>query len=585
MQISLTRDTTLEAQPIDRNNERGAALLTVLLFSVLLLSAGGALIMTTALSATNSFDATAETQAYYAAEAGMQATLFVLRGNAPPNPLFDTSSPTAAANKLTFRKAVTLSSSNYAGDTATSARLSRWLNYNVATPAGSAIALTSPYSPLSGMAYSTVVEDPDNTANVTYSTLGSFGTDSPSSGSVSYQFGSGANRVTVTYSPQASRAISAGGTTLGTFSIGSVNGTPPIATDPKSTFVITIRQVTSSGTNDVPVRCTIAMSGANAITVTFQDPSPTTNNVLGVTYVHAASTIINANGSFSFPVTVTPPEPTRLKVTVFGHGPRGAKKQMHMLVSRFAMELTANATITIRGADAGDAMPLFTVGSSHPFGYSGFDNSGGQNLPAFVVTNDADLALVQTTITGQPVTGSPTAAIKAPLSDLPLFMQTAQGAREGLAVLRELAKNQYWPLEPIADRSPDTDRYFPSGTTPSTFGSTANPLTTFVDGDCALPPGGGAGLLIVTGVLDMRGSADFKGLILALGAGRVLRNGGGSDITLGAMYVGRFGDSGGFLAPSFDANGAGASQLDYDSKWLEKALMSAGPGVRGVSEY
>src|SRR6266699_3565784 len=92
MQILSTANASRQSSPGDRANERGAALITVLLFSMLLLATGGALIMTTALSATGAVDASAETQAYYAAEAGTQATLAVLRGNVAPNPLFDTSS-------------------------------------------------------------------------------------------------------------------------------------------------------------------------------------------------------------------------------------------------------------------------------------------------------------------------------------------------------------------------------------------------------------------------------------------------------------------------------------------------------------
>src|ERR687884_2207814 len=99
--ISTPSDT---ASP--RRNERGAALVSVLLISMLLLAAGGALILTTAMSATNSIDSTAESQAYYAAQAGLQATLNVLRGNVAPNPLIDTSSSSAPDNAISFRKAV-----------------------------------------------------------------------------------------------------------------------------------------------------------------------------------------------------------------------------------------------------------------------------------------------------------------------------------------------------------------------------------------------------------------------------------------------------------------------------------------------
>ena len=258
---------------------------------------------------------------------------------------------------------------------------------------------------------------------------------------------------------------------------------------------------------------------------------------------------------------------------------------MHMLVSRYSFDFKANAAITIRGADPtplGIPMTSFSVGSSDPYGYTGMDHAGGGGLPAFVVTNDSDLSLVNTVITGQPVTGTPTAARKASLSELPIFLQTAQGARDTLNVFRDMAQHQYWP---VGTTGANNDRYFPAGTTPNTFGSISSPLFTFVDGDCALPPGGGAGLLVVTGVLDLRGSADFKGVILALGAGQVLRNGGGSDTTLGALDIASFGPTGDFLQPSFNSNGSGASQLDYDSKWVDRALASVGPGVKAVSEY
>jgi hypothetical protein len=77
--------------------ERGAALVTALLLSTLLLAAGGTLVLTTALTGTNAVDSTSEMQAYYAAEAGVARTLNVLRGNVQSNP---------AGTKATFRNVV-----------------------------------------------------------------------------------------------------------------------------------------------------------------------------------------------------------------------------------------------------------------------------------------------------------------------------------------------------------------------------------------------------------------------------------------------------------------------------------------------
>jgi hypothetical protein len=70
-----------------------------------------------------------------------------------------------------------------------------------------------------------------------------------------------------------------------------------------------------------------------------------------------------------------------------------------------------------------------------------------------------------------------------------------------------------------------------------------------------------------------------------LGTGQLLRNGGGNGVTLGAVFVASFASTGNFLAPSFDSNGSGTSDVIYDSKWIDTALMTSGPSVRGLSEY
>ncbi|HEX7314308.1 MAG TPA: hypothetical protein VF297_10315 [Pyrinomonadaceae bacterium] len=68
-----------------RRGERGAALVMSLLVAMLLLAAGGALIATAGMTVSNAADATAEAQAYYAADAGLQAALTVLRRNRASN--------------------------------------------------------------------------------------------------------------------------------------------------------------------------------------------------------------------------------------------------------------------------------------------------------------------------------------------------------------------------------------------------------------------------------------------------------------------------------------------------------------------
>src|SRR5215217_5430333 len=69
-----------------RPGERGAALITAVLLSLLLLAAGGTLILTATMTSITAQDSTAEMQAYYAAEAGVARALEVLRGNVESTP-------------------------------------------------------------------------------------------------------------------------------------------------------------------------------------------------------------------------------------------------------------------------------------------------------------------------------------------------------------------------------------------------------------------------------------------------------------------------------------------------------------------
>src|SRR5713101_2085160 len=128
--------------PEMRKNERGAALITTLLIATLLLVAGGALIQVTSMSAANAIDATAETQAYYGAEAALQAALNALRGNAAHTG----SALPSGMTTINFRNAVIAGSSNDCpnganGDPSAVARLSRWLPYSDRQTAGTRVTV------------------------------------------------------------------------------------------------------------------------------------------------------------------------------------------------------------------------------------------------------------------------------------------------------------------------------------------------------------------------------------------------------------------------------------------------------------
>ncbi len=125
-------------------NERGAALITSLLVVTVLLAASGALIQITSMTSRNVIDSTAETQAYYGAEAGLQAALNALRGNTAPSA---TAMPTGMT-RISFRNAVTPTRSNdcpsgTGGDPTLVARLSRWLPYSDRRTANTHVVVAS----------------------------------------------------------------------------------------------------------------------------------------------------------------------------------------------------------------------------------------------------------------------------------------------------------------------------------------------------------------------------------------------------------------------------------------------------------
>lgn len=553
--------------------ERGAALITMLLMSALLLTAGGALILTTAMSAANAHDSTAETQAYYAAEAGLQATLNVLRGNVSPS--------------ISYRDAVTPATSNATNDPATTqanpiARLSKWLAYD-ATVTGR-VPLTTPYSTLSGSAYNAVLTDPDNSAQITFSTSGIF-PDSTCASKQSIQFtntgtisscSNGGNKASVTYTPQPTTTVNAYpsiASMLGSFTTDSKGAGAII---PAGTpFTLTINQ-TAPWTATIIINCTVGSttaltSSSSTVDVDFKAIS---YSVQGTLFTFASNPLrLNApdDGVKNVNVTVVAPQPRRILVRVNGYGPRGARKQMEMMVGRFLFDYWPSGLIAIRSADDNITPMVFNAGSSAVYTYSGNAPTGGQRIPAIAVTSTVDYNLISAIgATGQ-VTGNP-AAMKVPVSSLVPFLQTADEARRTLNKLESAAKVQ--------------DRYFTNASPPPDYGTPANPKFTFMDGNAT--PDGGAGLLVCTGTVTLNGNDAFKGLMLVLGEGSIIRDGGGNGASLGAFALAKLdrADWGeGFLAPSFIAKGSGTSSVTFDPSWVEKALLSASRYSIGVSEY
>jgi hypothetical protein len=604
------KKTLPETLVAGRARERGAALVIALLLSLLLLLVGGALITSTMMSATNMLDATPEVQAYYGAEAGLQAALYALRGNSAPSPLFvaNPAGGVADGNKLDFRGAITPSISNLSTDPTTAsfpARLSRWLPYSY-TPAGGAYADRVPITPgaynaMNGIAYSLSVRDRDNSQIVTYSTTGTF-----NGGGTSVTFGSGANTVVVSYTPQPTTTITAIpsiSSGFGSFTV-TRNGTG--ASAPSGTTINIKINVSAPYQGYIIMGGNIsgsATAASSSLKITFSNVSA---RVRGTLFTLSANPF-SMSGPFggastlTFPVqaTVTAPEPEHLLVTSTGYGPRGARKVLTMEVSRFVYDIRPPAPVVIRGSDTAGDITTFDLGSSNAKFYSGKDASNIQTqLPTVAISlqdwtsiynglgkgstvvdpkmSILDLDAVPNpwpaTLTPVPsATGMPRTP---PSAQTPDFLQAADAARTFLNELQSTAQNSsryYTTLNGYADATND-------------LAGVNSPAFTFVDGDCTLS--GGSGLLVVTGTLTMTGNDDFRGIVLVLGNGAVVRSGTGNGNVYGAWLVAKFPrtGTGGFTAPSFNVSGGGNGSFQFDTKAVDDALRTLGMRVVGVAE-
>jgi len=584
----LLKRKTLEFEAIEGlRGERGAALITVLFISALVLTLASALILTTSMSTTNAVSATDEVQAYYAAEAGTQAALNVLRGNIAPT--------------INFKTAVS------------NPQLSQWLTKNYGTPTPDRITLSANYSLAEGMAYSiTEVSDPDFSTKVVYSTSGSFTVGSTTSASAI--FGSGGNAVELKYTPQSSTDITTTTTlTLGTFAFSGVKNSTNLTIPSGTTFTLQLTETAplalgSSSPISVSIKGTLAgviSLTTPSVTLSFNSASIEIPNVGTLFTVPTSVTIPVADGtSKTMSTIVTTPDPRRLIVKVQGYGPHGAVKNMQTMVSNFAANYDPPATFVIRGHDDSATPATISIGSSAHYVYSGNDNSGGQPLPAFLVTNNPDYTTLSTLKSNNslPLDGDSSGLIPVlkpltlptDLPQLPSWLQTTSdpisGARAFVEQFRKAAQHQFYKCSNGWNYT--CDRYFDTRNGeagPLDLGAEvdapANGLVTFVDGDATLPNDGGKGLLIVTGTLNITGSKAFDGLVLVLGDGVINRSGGGNATNYGAFVVARFGSSGGFLNPTFVSSGSGTSGLQLDRASAKRALRLGGVYALAVSEY
>ncbi|MEO8041025.1 MAG: hypothetical protein ABI646_00325 [Acidobacteriota bacterium] len=577
-----------------RKGEEGAALVMAMLVSFLLLALSAGLILETSVNAWNFTDATAEQQAYNAAENGIQAFVDVLRYKCTtaisgpsrdgcrikPGPLYATAYggqpiyEDHKLNKISFSKAVGLVTSNGSTDASGAARMSRILTY-------SGTSVDSPYYVIGPganyNAFNLSISDPDNTGNsISYVTQGRL-FDHDAGNPQQITFGAGATMTRVRYVPkiQSNLSIATGtveptdwgsfvvttGTTgseavtrLIRFEIGVYMSVPYPATrfirgyiEPSAAGTIpTI--IFDSKTYDLGGSDFILELGSS-LNATYPAwtglPAPRMDLDTANPPIGYQARLVGSVAGFENKLqgTISPPEPIRLRVQSTGFGPRGSTKTLEAIIlNNYFNGLGAPATLTMVGPPtASNGTFTFNPGNSNAMVYSGIDLATGSSdiIPPVGTTNPPDCSVnpcddpnLDTVIDGfgRRIDNAVVGTPANVSQETPPWLATPAALDQTVRTLYQTALNSYDPTN-------STGRVF-TNTEPTTWGNNATGTgITFCDGDCTLGPIAGGGILIVTGQLTLRGNFDWHGLIIVTGSAGVLRSGGGNGTIQGNIVV------------------------------------------------
>ncbi len=291
-------------------------------------------------------------------------------------------------------------------------------------------------------------------------------------------------------------------------------------------------------------------------------------------------------------------KPSRLQIQVAGFGSRNARKNMEVIVNRFTLNYDVNQLIQMPN-ESGDPIN-FNLGSSSVTSVSGVDAFGNPlpTLPPFGVSS-GDYAATNNIIDGCAADGTSCNGNGPNVTPGDPQVLTSANTAEFLKSVKA-ARTFLYGTDGVMAAAVREGRYFSTGQaaidSPEGLGAgNPNEVLTFVDGDLVLsaPHGSatlsGQGTLIVTGTLTLDGSFNFNGVIMVLGAGRVVRSGGGNGNIYGAMFVAKFNRTGAdtdlFQAPTFDVSGGGTANIQYNSEEVDKAKQVGGHKVGAVREF
>jgi hypothetical protein len=515
-----------------RKGESGAALMTVIVASLLLGTACIALLSAVGASSQNNSDALTEAKAYWAAESGVQATINYLRNT----------------TNMTYATAL-------------------------ANQASNTLPVTGPIS-MGETSYGVVISDPDNvTVSTTFSTGGEFLQADDDTWGPNRMLGTSPNTMTISYVPadSAPHTHPITGVSLGSFSIVR-EGTGALPTIPTKGIRFRIAyRMTAPRTGTTYLRGTImpnlsvtfdaytVVFGGSPIKLCETAACSSSGSAFGLTL---PSPTLVAQTSTVY-ATMAPLDPYRLLIRSSGYGPNGSLKILDAVIQKNILnDFGAAAAISMLGTNA-----IFDTGNS-----GNMDILGGP-VPSVLVGDVASLNTVQKDKRYDNMIPPPEIYNMA---DLPGWQQSPAAMDDFVRRARTTAQN--------------SGRYFNNGTGPTNAQGWGNFAAgtgiTFCEGNCNMQAVDGGGILVVTGTFSSGGNPSFNGLVLITGAGGWdTRDGGGSKNGnfVGSVVIAPYDPnnlSAPFGQPIYKQKG-GSDDTAYDEDLISNDVLN---GTRAVTD-
>jgi hypothetical protein len=258
------------------------------------------------------------------------------------------------------------------------------------------------------------------------------------------------------------------------------------------------------------------------------------------------------------------------EVTALAVTPSGSQRMVQYNVAATSLNLQFPSAVTFAGP-----VPTYNAPASNPFDMNGNDRSGVNPMPgcavpvqpakpAIGVVQNADIA---------------TAASGIPNNRLNHYLGTGGTPSIGnVSGVLSSAENSVAGLNQlVSDISKVANNVITGPANSVPMGSTANPQITVVNGDLTLAGGNtGYGILVVTGTLSFSGLSGWRGIVLVIGQGNMVENGGGSGEYDGALLIAKTLDAAGrplaaLGTPILNWNGGGGNGVYFDSCWINNA--------------